>query len=818
MLNDAMDEVVLVKGWKKGANWSFPRGKINKDEKDLDCAVREVYEETGYDIQAAGLVKEEKDMKYIEVTMREQHIRLYVFRGVPKDTYFEPRTRKEISKIEWWKLTDLPTLKKHKHQDSNGDGQGISLNKFYMVAPFINPLKKWIAQQRKKDCKQNLHPGHLVAAPLVEETATEDERDQDILASHPPLVSVTSHGPSDLPEVSVSRTKPSISDPSEHLKRLLKMNESNPNKILIPKALPNYDAAKSSALLALLRGDSTPELRADPRTPLEQMSFPPEVARSPHRHHPHPPPFSAMPPPPPFPVAPDNRSDQVYPSRQGYHTPDTLPFDGMYRQEYQTAPGSNFESNWIPPAAPGSGFAPPQGRYQPMIDPGNTQTPSIEPQRPAGPPASALPTLTNHTKALLDMFKSEPVTQGQPQSPRKSQVLPHDPAPWLQPQSNIPAAEPSLSANNRFVQPHSPQRLPGVYEDGTVFHRPGSEHQANLLDLFRQSPTTRQASVLLANQQKPAVELAANPATAGPENQLLTILRRDKQAVKSIAAKSPPIKQPGEGETSATIMGPLNLPQFEGIRSSRRSSNELKRSPVAAHRTLYDPNQPTPIKILARPDDGSRSPARSPRQSKFATGAGSPKRPPTHKEPTKPFQPQILRRPQTAESQNGLPLSINVPKVANQPPPGTEPPKPKVESPVSPTIPSTTRIAPSEAHKQTLLSLFGRPAETAAMTSSPLPPTIAATVPQPPTSAPITPPPPHHDLVSPLAASQLVSPLDNEPISTRSRMSSLTSTASGAGRMRQLPHQASQMEKRQTTAGDKAFLLGYLSRIASQES
>ena len=65
-----------MKGWKKGANCSFPRGKINKDEPDLDCAVREVYEETGYDIKAAGLVGSEEDPKHIEVTMREQHMRL----------------------------------------------------------------------------------------------------------------------------------------------------------------------------------------------------------------------------------------------------------------------------------------------------------------------------------------------------------------------------------------------------------------------------------------------------------------------------------------------------------------------------------------------------------------------------------------------------------------------------------------------------------------------------------------------------------------------------------------------------------------------
>lgn len=97
MLNEEMDQAVLVKGWRKGAKWSFPRGKINKEEKDLDCAIREVYEETGFDIRAAGLVPPEENAKYIQVSMREQDMRLYVFRGVPMDTHFEPRTRKEIS-------------------------------------------------------------------------------------------------------------------------------------------------------------------------------------------------------------------------------------------------------------------------------------------------------------------------------------------------------------------------------------------------------------------------------------------------------------------------------------------------------------------------------------------------------------------------------------------------------------------------------------------------------------------------------------------------------------------------------------------------
>lgn len=92
MLNTAMDQVVLVKGWKSGSSWSFPRGKIDKNEDDLDCAVREVLEETGYNL--AGMVHEGD---HVEINMREQNMRLYIATGVPEETVFQPKTRKEIS-------------------------------------------------------------------------------------------------------------------------------------------------------------------------------------------------------------------------------------------------------------------------------------------------------------------------------------------------------------------------------------------------------------------------------------------------------------------------------------------------------------------------------------------------------------------------------------------------------------------------------------------------------------------------------------------------------------------------------------------------
>ena len=187
MLNEDMDSVVLVKGWKKGANWSFPRGKINKDEPDLDCAIREVYEETGYDIKAAGLVGSDEETKYVEVTMREQHMRLYIFRGVPMDTHFEPRTRKEISKIEWYKLSQLPTIKKMKQlQGGKGEDLAVHANRYYMVAPFLVPLKKWIAAQRKLDKAKQMN-GMATNATAVEDesahTANRGEEEGAVLHS-----------------------------------------------------------------------------------------------------------------------------------------------------------------------------------------------------------------------------------------------------------------------------------------------------------------------------------------------------------------------------------------------------------------------------------------------------------------------------------------------------------------------------------------------------------------------------------------------------------------------------------------------------------
>ncbi|KAF8324150.1 DCP2-domain-containing protein [Cantharellus anzutake] len=124
MIDPSWTKCVLVKGWKSSAAWSFPRGKINLDEPEHECAAREVMEETGYDISD----KINLDA-VIRVTVKDQRTSLFVIPNVPEDTVFETKTRKEISKIQWFNLSDLPAWKKNTKSPTSF--------KFYAISSFV---------------------------------------------------------------------------------------------------------------------------------------------------------------------------------------------------------------------------------------------------------------------------------------------------------------------------------------------------------------------------------------------------------------------------------------------------------------------------------------------------------------------------------------------------------------------------------------------------------------------------------------------------------------------------------------------------------
>lgn len=644
MLNEDMDEVVLVKGWKKGANWSFPRGKINKDEKDLDCAIREVYEETGFDIREAGLVPDEKNVKFIEITMREQHMRLYVFRGVPMDTQFAPRTRKEISKIEWYKLSELPTLKKNKQHDI------VNANKFYMVAPFLHPLKKWIGQQRKIDARN-----HAASLNLLQTTEGETSMDEGYQVGHYVPDSIPATGPSDLPEVTTQE------DVSSHLKRLLNVAGPAVQPSILQSAVS--DATKSNALLELLRrgasGISSQQPVTDPQhhttapaDPSYQADLQPKSALD-YNASMNSIPTTTKPPPP------SELSSHRTPTNPSFPHLVTGAMPSQFPSFLQQFPSNTFEQLPTPQAKQNadmptaSSSLPP---YQQTGDPQFAQPSQTSKQGPRVPPASKLPPpkLTSHTLALLNVFKNQA--------------------------SSSPKPADSSASEKPEVEGSEPRKL--------------TQHQDHLMSLLSAASTTK-------SKPSVAAELSAQPAQ--PAKPLpKQILQRPAQL--DTTARLPSLtgvfRSEGDTLTSATVSGPLKVPNFEKSKNQGIKANGTSRSV-----SREPPTPSSPITILSRPSTARRD---SPVSSEAVSRPQSDIEKPLSPEPTGRFQPKILRRSDKQDINSVLPtralasseLSGPVPSQAQILQHGGQPSTANFDQ----------RPSQTAAQKEALLSLFGKAA------------------------------------------------------------------------------------------------------------
>lgn len=91
-------KVLVVRERKKTKNYSFPKGKKCMDEEGMECAVREVYEEIGYDVQ--------KKVCNLPITIFDK-ITLYFVFNVKPDYPFQAQTKKEIEEIRWLSIRRL---------------------------------------------------------------------------------------------------------------------------------------------------------------------------------------------------------------------------------------------------------------------------------------------------------------------------------------------------------------------------------------------------------------------------------------------------------------------------------------------------------------------------------------------------------------------------------------------------------------------------------------------------------------------------------------------------------------------------------------
>ncbi len=151
MLDESMKHVLLVQGFWAKASWGFPKGKVIEDETEAQCAIREVLEETGYDIS-----EKLSEQDHLRVKINDQIITLYIITNVPKTTKFEPKTRREIKEVRWFRIDELPV---HRKDLRCKEISGFSPNSFFMVIPFVKALKKWISHKHKSSGHFNTN-GH----------------------------------------------------------------------------------------------------------------------------------------------------------------------------------------------------------------------------------------------------------------------------------------------------------------------------------------------------------------------------------------------------------------------------------------------------------------------------------------------------------------------------------------------------------------------------------------------------------------------------------------------------------------------------------
>lgn len=145
LLNEDATHIVLCQMWNDDT-WTLPAGKINQGESGIMAAVRETFEETGFDPHAVlGLAKdlaptwtnpldENWSLSYQESSTGKRRT-AYICKGVPMDFPFAPVARKEVSQVRWFSLKDMPA-------------------KTFAVLPFIGRLKFW----KKRNLKGKSRP------------------------------------------------------------------------------------------------------------------------------------------------------------------------------------------------------------------------------------------------------------------------------------------------------------------------------------------------------------------------------------------------------------------------------------------------------------------------------------------------------------------------------------------------------------------------------------------------------------------------------------------------------------------------------------
>jgi mRNA-decapping enzyme subunit 2 len=113
------DKILVVKGRKSG-KWSFPKGHSYSEETELECALRETYEETGLQLS-----------EYFQRTfhLSTGNYFLYSYHSEPQ---CKTNDTNEIQDIKWASISELKTMRVN-----------IDINTFLRTYPSTYSNKKY---------------------------------------------------------------------------------------------------------------------------------------------------------------------------------------------------------------------------------------------------------------------------------------------------------------------------------------------------------------------------------------------------------------------------------------------------------------------------------------------------------------------------------------------------------------------------------------------------------------------------------------------------------------------------------------------------